>query len=680
TAGELGGAASEPALIQYTSGSTGAPKGVLLTHANLLANVEAVAAGLDARPNDVGVSWLPLYHDMGLIGTWLFCLHQGLPLDLQSPLSFLARPERWLWAIHERRATLTAAPNFAYELCASRVPERALEGLDLSSWRCALNGAEPVSPETLERFTRRFARYGFRPEAMMPVYGLAECSVGLCFPPVGRGALVRSVQRERFESQRVAVPAVAGDTGALRFVSAGVPLPGHEVRVVDAAGAEVPEGGVGRLAFRGPSMTAGYYNRPDATAAITLPGGWLDSGDLAFRLDGEVYIAGRVKDLIIKGGRNLVPQEIEELAADVAGVRRGCVVAFGVADAAAGTERLVVVAETRATEAAQREHIAAAVTQRLAEALGLPPDVVEMAPPGAVPKTSSGKVRRAETRQLYLEGALGRGGRTSPLRRARIVAAAAGAEVRARLGHAARLLFGGYVALLLILVFALLWPVAMLLPGRRGPARVARLGARLLLALAGIRARVEGLERLRGAGRCVLAANHSSYVDVPVLLAVLPPDTLFVAKQEMLTWPLVGPFLRKTGHLTVDRADARRGVADAARAQAALASSPVLFFPEGTFTPTTGLLPFRLGAFQAAVEAGVPVVPVALRGTRRVLRDGMWRPRPGRVDVWLGAPLHPAGTAWRDAVALRDATVEQVAAHCGEPRLDVDAAAAVRSP
>ncbi len=184
---EASGLGSDPAFIQYTSGSTGEPKGVLLSHDNLLANIRAIAFGLQSQPTDVGVSWLPLYHDMGLIGSWLFCLHQGLPLALQSPLSFLARPERWLWAIHERRATLSAAPNFAYELCVRKIADAALEGLDLSSWRCALNGAEPVNPDTVERFVARFAPYGFRREAMMPVYGLAESSVASAFHPWAAG-------------------------------------------------------------------------------------------------------------------------------------------------------------------------------------------------------------------------------------------------------------------------------------------------------------------------------------------------------------------------------------------------------------------------------------------------------------------------------------------------------------
>src|SRR5262245_2536469 len=427
------GRGGDPAFIQYTSGSTGQPKGVLLTHDNLLANIRAIAAGVDVQPTDVGVSWLPLYHDMGLIGAWLFCLVQGIPIDVQSPLAFLARPERWLWAIHERRGTLSPAPNFAYELCVRRVPDAALTGLDLSSWRCALNGAEPVSPETLERFSARFEPYGFRREAMFPVYGLAENSVALCFPPHGRGPRVTRVRREPFERDGRAEPAPPEDDSALRFVSVGGPLPDHEVRLLDEAGRPVSEGTVGRLVFRGPSMTPGYYRQPEATAAITSEGGFLDSGDLAFSQQGELFITGRLKDLIIKAGRNLVPQEIEEVAAGVEGIRRGCVVAFGTAHPTLGTESLVVVAETRAPEGPERDALAAAVTERVSAALGAPPDTVVLVDPGAVPKTSSGKIRRAATRDLHLSGELGRAARTPWLRRALLVAAAAGAGLRPHL-------------------------------------------------------------------------------------------------------------------------------------------------------------------------------------------------------------------------------------------------------
>ncbi|MGZ3458395.1 MAG: AMP-binding protein, partial [Archangium sp.] len=226
---------SDPGLIQYTSGSTGAPKGVLLSHAHLLANIRAIGQALRIQPDDVAVSWLPLYHDMGLIGSWLMPLYYGIPIALLSPLAFLSRPSRWLRAVHHHRGTLSAAPNFAYDLCVRKVADAELEGLDLGSWRVALNGSEAVSPETVERFTRRFASHGFRPGTMFPAYGLAEVGVALTFPPVGRPPRIDAIDREHFTHQREARPAPGGGL-PLRFVSCGRPLPDYRVRIVDGAG------------------------------------------------------------------------------------------------------------------------------------------------------------------------------------------------------------------------------------------------------------------------------------------------------------------------------------------------------------------------------------------------------------------------------------------------------------
>ena len=675
------GRADDPAFIQYTSGSTGNPKGVLLTHDNLLANIRAIGAGVAVKPTDVGVSWLPLYHDMGLIGSWLFCLHHGLPISILSPVAFLARPERWLWTVHQRRGTLSGAPNFAYELCARKVPDAALEGLDLSSWRSALNGAEPVSPDTLERFARRFGPCGFRREALNPVYGLAECSVALCFPPVGRGPKVDRVARRPFENEGRAEPAAGGDGQALRFVSVGTALPGHEVRIVDENGADVPERVVGRLVFRGPSVTSGYYRQPEATAAITLAGGWLDSGDLAYRADGELYIAGRRKDLIIKAGRNLVPQEIEEVAAGVEGIRKGCVVAIGVEHPALGTEGLVIVAETRETGREARERLAGAVTERVAAAVEVPPDEVCLVPPGAVPKTSSGKIRRAATRDMYLKGELGRRAGISTGQHLRLLAAAARDVVRPPLARAVSALYVAYLAVVLPLLVLPLWLLVWLVPHRKVAFALGRLTVRMGWALTGCRLSVEGLEHLPRQRPFVLAANHASYADVPALMALLPLDFVFVAKMEVLAYPVVGTYVKRARHLTVDRLDAHQSLADAEQSARALAAGEtVLFFPEGTFTAATGLRPFRLGAFKTAAEAGVPVVPMALQGTRRALRGDELRPRPARIHLWVGPPVEPEGTGWTAIVALRDRVADAIAARCGEPRLDLVAAGPEPSP
>ncbi|MGH7356071.1 MAG: AMP-binding protein, partial [Candidatus Rokuibacteriota bacterium] len=443
-------AGEDAALIQYTSGSTGASKGVLLSHANVLANIRAIGEAIAIGPDDVAVSWLPLYHDMGLIGTWLTCLYFGIPVVILSPLAFLSRPARWLRAVHAHRATLSPAPNFAFDLCVRKVTDAEIEGLDLSSWRLAFNGSEPVSPETIERFTRRFAPHGFKSEAMCPVYGLAESSVALTVPPLGRGPWVDRVARAAFERLREARPAAPDDENPLRFVSCGRPLPGHEVRVVDAAGQPVDEGLEGRIEFRGPSVTSGYFRKPEATQAV-LHGDWMDSGDLGYQAEGELFITGRQKDIIIKAGRNLYPQEVEEVVGDLPGIRKGCVAAFGIADPETGTERLVVVAESRETTPERLDALRAAVLDRVVTVLGIPPDVVVIAGPGAVLKTSSGKIRRSATRDAYLRGEVHRGRASARAQWARLLLRDAGARVGRVLARGTAVVYAAYVGVLLAL-------------------------------------------------------------------------------------------------------------------------------------------------------------------------------------------------------------------------------------
>ncbi|MFY0568111.1 AMP-binding protein [Archangium lansingense] len=645
---------SDAALIQYTSGSTGAPKGVLLTHAQLLANIRAIGQALRIHPEDVAVSWLPLYHDMGLIGSWLMPLYYGIPLAILSPLAFLARPSRWLRAVHHHRGTLAAAPNFAYDLCVRKVEDAELEGLDLSSWRVALNGSEAVSPETIERFTRRFAPHGFQPGTMFPAYGLAEVGVALTFPPVGRPPHIEAIEREHFTRRREARPAHEGEETPLRFVSCGRPLPGYQVRIVDGAGRPIGERVEGRIEFRGPSMTSGYFHAPEATRAV-LHDGWMDSGDLGYLAGGELYVTGRSKDLIIKAGRNLYPTELEEVVGELPGIRKGCVAAFGLPSEELGTERLVVVAETRERGEEARARLRAAILDRVTAVLGLPPDEVVLAPPGAVRKTSSGKIRRSATREAYVHGELLRGRRAVLVQYARL----AGAHLRAHGGRVASTvgpaLYTVYLSVLMLLT-ALMLGVG-LVTVRSGPStdRLVRRIARWMLRAAGCPVRVEGLEHLRGPGPWVLVANHVSYVDSVAILAALPVDFRAVAKQEVRSWPLVGAAVRGAGHLTVDRFDTARGVEGAAHVTEVLRQgTSLLIFPEGTCARGPAMLPFRLGAFKAAVEAGRPVVPIHLEGTQCILRPGSRLQRPGHITLSVGEPIIPAAEGWPEMVRLRD--------------------------
>lgn len=693
------------AFLQYTSGSTGDPKGVMLTHANLLANIRAIGHSLGIRSDDVGTSWLPLYHDMGLIGAWMVPLYFGLPLVVLSPLDFLTRPARWLRIIHRHRGTLAAAPNFAYELCARKIADSEIEGLDLSSWRAALNGAETVQPETIERFAKRFAPYGFRPEAMLPVYGLAETALALAVPPVGRVPRVDTVERETFEREGRAVPVAvivespsesngqSHAANAMRFVSVGPPVLGHEVRIVTAAGGDAGERKEGTVWFRGPSATRGYYNNPAATAGLFPEGiknpankNWLDSGDRAYWAEGELFITGRAKDIIIKAGRNLYPHEVETLAARVEGVRKGCVVAFGAADAGAragtatstGTERLVVAAEVRdpslLRDPARRNALAQAISQEVSAGLSIPPDNIELLAPGSIPKTSSGKLRRSETKRLYLNGELGRAVSASWIQIARLAVAGAMQRTGHALVRAAAVIYGVYALVVFAIWILPAWALVKLTFTRRAAAAVTQNALQLYFFLIGVRIRVEGREHISLAAPRILVSNHTSYVDVLVLMAALGVDYRFVSKSENLRLPLIGTFLRKLDHLVFDRSNTEARLVQAAEIENTLRSGNSVFvFPEGTFTRSEGVRPFQLGAFKAAVDAHCPVVPIALFGTRRLLRDGTWLPRPSRISVSVLPPMDPSpdatSTEWQEIVRLRDAARASISQHCGEPLL-----------
>jgi acyl-CoA synthetase (AMP-forming)/AMP-acid ligase II len=400
------GRGEDLALLQYTSGSTGRQKGVMLTHGNLLHNIRAIGEGVGVRGDDVAVSWLPLYHDMGLIGMMLGSACLGVPLVALSPVEFLRRPARWLRLISEHRATFSAGPNFAYSLVARRLRDRDLEGLDLSSWRLALCGAEPVQAGTVAAFTRRFEPVGFRPGAFFPAYGLAENTLAVAFPTPGEAPVVESVDGDALE-QRGEVRRADPGPRVREVVSVGRPLAGMGVEIRGEGGVALPEGCRGEVAVSGPSVMAGYYRDPAATAAA-VRGGWLHTGDLGFLLGGRLFLCGRSKDLVIKAGRNYLAEDLEAAAAGVPGLRPGGVCAFSVEAPGRGTEEVVLVAE-RAPQVGV-EGLAERLRQRVSAATGCRPDRVVLVPPRTLPKTSSGKLQRFRARGWYLDGSLGRRG------------------------------------------------------------------------------------------------------------------------------------------------------------------------------------------------------------------------------------------------------------------------------
>jgi fatty-acyl-CoA synthase len=654
-------------LIQYTSGSTGTPKGVALTHANVLANIQAFGKAFSINGDDVGVTWLPLYHDMGLIGTWLGALYHGIPVVVMSPLAFLSRPARWLQALSSHRGTLTAAPNFAYDLCVRKISDDELGQLDLSAWRCALNGAEAVVFPTIERFCDRFSRYGFKREAMKPVYGLAECSLCVTAPPPGREPRIDRVARAPFERGRRIEPATSSDHNPLTFVACGRPLAGHEIRIASPRGDVLGEREEGAIHFRGPSVMQGYFRDPDATNAVARGDGWIDSGDLGYCADGDLFITGRAKDVIIAAGRNLYPQEVEEAAGDVPGVRRGCVAAFGVEDQGNGTERLVVVAESRQRTRDARNALRDAIVARVVDAIGVPPDEVFVAAPGAIPKSSSGKIRRSATKQLFVVGALGRGRASALWQWTPLAIGVLLWRVKGAVWWLGSVVYTAWVVGWVLLAVPALWAAVYSARDPRTARRVIRATCRTLLAVGGARPRVRMLEPVALEAPAVLVANHASYLDVVVLLATLPLSVRIVAKARLASYPILGTIIRRAGYLEV-----QRGTSAAAHdLVATLRNSESLFvFPEGTFVRGPGVLPFRLGAFHAAVGTSTPVLPIALVGTRAFWPDERWLLTHGPIELVVGNLMFPEATGWSEIVKLRDAARGWIARECGEPMVD----------
>jgi fatty-acyl-CoA synthase len=388
------------AILQFTSGSTSDPKGVMLPHRCVTANLDAIRTGAAFGPEDRVASWLPLYHDMGLIGLLGVPMTTGADLVIAGPQDFLAAPARWLDWMSTFDCTTTGGPNFAYAL-AARAAKRAGD-LSLARWRLALNGAEPIDPDSVEDFLAACAPFGLDPGAAFCVYGMAEATLAISFPAPGSGMTVDTVDRRVLETDGYAAPSNPDRDGSRRIPRLGRVLDGLDLRVVDPdTGAPRHDREVGEIELRGASITPGYHRNRDASAAA-FHDGWLRTGDLGYLVEGEVVICGRRKDVIIVGGRNVFPEDIARAAARVEGVRAGNVIAFGTTGRR-GREAIVVVAESKADEP---DPVRTAVAERVTDAIGIPPTEIVLVAPGTLPKTSSGKLQRSLCRDRYLSDVL----------------------------------------------------------------------------------------------------------------------------------------------------------------------------------------------------------------------------------------------------------------------------------
>jgi acyl-CoA synthetase (AMP-forming)/AMP-acid ligase II len=402
------GGPEEAAFLRYTSGSAASPRGARLSHAGVLSSARGTGLALHGHEDQTALCWVPLFHELGLTGALVYTMYWGMSLVLMSPIDFMADPASWLWAMARFGVDGCAAPNFAYALCASRkkIPDRALEGLDLGRWDVAVNAAETIQAPTLEAFEARFAPYGFRREAWVPCYGLAEAA-GACSVSEHRASpRVDHVDGKALEAESAARPVPRSAHGALAVVGVGTPIAEHEIRVVDARGSALGDRFVGEIHARGPSVMSGYHDAPEASRRVLGADGWLATGDLGYRVDGDLFVVGRIKDVVKKAGATYEAADIQSVVSRVSGARAGRAAVFGVLDAASGSEQIVVVCETAVFGERGLADLHRAVVHAIWRALEVHPDVVRFVRVDALPTGPDGTVTHAVARRLYLDGEL----------------------------------------------------------------------------------------------------------------------------------------------------------------------------------------------------------------------------------------------------------------------------------
>jgi acyl-CoA synthetase (AMP-forming)/AMP-acid ligase II len=387
-------------LLQHSSGTTGLQKGVALSHQSVFNQLDAYGKALGLNDNDVIVSWLPLYHDMGLIAGFIMPILSRIPLVLMSPFDWVRAPYKLMQSVTKYRGTLTWLPNFAYNFCAQKIRDRHLEGVNLSSLRAVINCSEPVRWESHMAFHERFKQYGLKWGALQTSYAMAENVFGVTQSPLGSEPVVDEIEREAFMIERVAKSPLDGRP-SMKMMSSGRPLENVKIRILDESGQDVPERVIGEVALKSDCMLTGYYNREDITQKAFVEG-WYLTGDYGYVANGEVFVSGRKKDMIIVGGKNVYPQDLEALTYEVPGVHGGRSVAFGMFDETQGTEEVVIIAEVDSEDSAEQQKIAEAIRMHVTKNSAIALRYVKVVDPKWIVKTSSGKTARSANKEKFM--------------------------------------------------------------------------------------------------------------------------------------------------------------------------------------------------------------------------------------------------------------------------------------
>ncbi len=544
---------SQAAFVQYTYGSAGNFKKIVLTHKNILENIRSILKLFEVTTSDITVSWLPLHHDTDLIVMWLANLYFGSTLVLYSSKNFLSRPESWLWTIHKYRATISAGPNFAYEICINKINDNTLLGLDLSSWRIAGNISEMVCAQTLKRFSEKFSQYGFKSKALTNVYVLSEGAILMCAGSILEDQKIDRIASHEFHQKNIAKPIFEREKKYYEFVSCGSPIDNYQIRIVDEENTCLPERNIGMVHCKVRSMMCEYY-RDQAVSEKVFHGGWIDTGDLGYLAEGELYITGRRKDIITKEGKNYYPTEIEDIITMYSDLNFGQVVVFSSVENLSGIKKILAIVESKNNDKNSHKILKKQICQIVVKCLGFSLDDILIVTENVLPKTTNGKLRRYVCGEIYSQKNIRKIKNNIIIKLFNIYVRCFIAKTKKILTLCLRFFYTIYLFLVLISMASLTY-IAIRFFNRDNGEKIIKTASKITLRASFCSIEIDGINHIKSKKNMIFVSNHASYIDVLVLVAFLPGHFCYVAKSELKKSYFLRKILKTLEIVYVDRVD-----------------------------------------------------------------------------------------------------------------------------